>query len=421
MANIGRIDIIKISSPVSSNYLQFGQSISMWGNYIAIGAALDRNNAAVRTGAVYLYEKDGTYVRKIVPSDGVVNGYFGISVCLFEDYLIVGSHGKNNRAGCIYLYKISDTSFEDIETFTAVANSYFGWRVKIYNGTIIASAPYSENTEGRVCVYSYDSLGMTFSHQIIASDATWGDRFGYAIDLLDDNIIVTAPSQEYPEPNPSEDTIWIDPYTFYEGPNPRAYLYKVSDNTYERIIYPSSFSYDSKFGQSCATYGDTILVGEPRARDYENRAMGALNFFSISDSSYSKKIFDTFNVSSGPLSSSYFSYRLSVTADYIFVGDTQYNSNGNIVGCVAIFDYNEKLLGRITTDQVSNNSEFSYGLCSYGPYIGITAPLDSYSDYTNIGSAFVLRMDGDTSFPTETTTLQMIDYYKGLGGQSSDE
>ncbi|SHK00532.1 hypothetical protein [Epilithonimonas mollis] len=79
-------------------------SIAVDGNTIAAGAP----GYSSWNGTVYMYEKSGTdwlEKQKITSPESVDFGNFGIGVSLYGDYLVVGASGVSNSTGKIYIYK----------------------------------------------------------------------------------------------------------------------------------------------------------------------------------------------------------------------------------------------------------------------------------------------------------------------------
>ena len=82
----------------------FGTSVSIFGNYLAVGAYLEDDdvnqaNAMAQAGSVYIYKKDAqntwNEIGKVLPNDRGVGDEFGISVSLDNDRLLVGcTHGR---------------------------------------------------------------------------------------------------------------------------------------------------------------------------------------------------------------------------------------------------------------------------------------------------------------------------------------
>ncbi len=89
----------------------FGEAISMDGNYIVIGARNDDDNGR-NSGSVFVYERKDTnweYLNKIIAGDGRYDDLFGVSVLINGDYIIVGAEGDDDNgsnSGSAYIFKI---------------------------------------------------------------------------------------------------------------------------------------------------------------------------------------------------------------------------------------------------------------------------------------------------------------------------
>ena len=92
----------------------FGWSVSISGNYIAVGVYKENDY----TGSAYFFARDitdGTWVeqQKLTASDAAISDHFGYSVAISESYMITGARGDNNngsQSGSSYVYVISESS-----------------------------------------------------------------------------------------------------------------------------------------------------------------------------------------------------------------------------------------------------------------------------------------------------------------------
>lgn len=162
----------------------FGGAVSMDNDYIALGAKNQNFNVAGNTaydnsGAAYVFKKQSnnmwTEVQKVVASDRFHSDQFGNSISLNGDKLLIGSHnqdaGNLNSSGAAYVFKkdVTDT-WNELAKLTASdkqENDKFGSAVAIDNDDIIISAPLEDSDEtgnniitntGSVYVYSYSGV-----------------------------------------------------------------------------------------------------------------------------------------------------------------------------------------------------------------------------------------------------------------------
>ncbi len=73
---------------------EFGWSVDLDGNTAIVGAWQDDDNG-FRSGSAYSFDVvTGNQLLKIIPTDGKANGYFGVSVGISGDKVIVGARGS---------------------------------------------------------------------------------------------------------------------------------------------------------------------------------------------------------------------------------------------------------------------------------------------------------------------------------------
>jgi gliding motility-associated-like protein len=98
-------DFSKLTPEPSPDYsLDFGQAISMYGEYLAVGLP-NSDTVARQTGLVQIYKKQGTKWIKnasIVPPFALEGIQFGVSLEMSQDYLFVGAL---HSGGSVYVYK----------------------------------------------------------------------------------------------------------------------------------------------------------------------------------------------------------------------------------------------------------------------------------------------------------------------------
>lgn len=179
----------------------FGVSVSIQGDTVVIGAS-----GADTTGAAYVFTRSGstwTQTQKLTaagtPAPGVAGDGFGYSVALSGDRIAVGapyvSPGGMNYAGRVYTYARSGGtwSFDGIPPTTPAANHYVGQDVALYEATLIVGAMYGP---GAAYAYVDTVSGWTLQQTLFQPDYTSGDQFGYSVDLYGDTAVIGAPSAD---------------------------------------------------------------------------------------------------------------------------------------------------------------------------------------------------------------------------------
>jgi hypothetical protein len=186
----------------------FGYDVAINGIYAVVGARLADVGGVNDVGAAYVYKKDadGHYIRiaELTSDDGVEGDYFGNSVAIDGDYVVVGAMGEDNEdanasfdCGALYVFK-KDASDNYTQIAKLVANDgeyydHLGWVVDISGDYIVTGADNAMNLAGSAYVFKNDgSDNYTQVQKLTASDATTADYFGYSVAISGEYIAVGA-------------------------------------------------------------------------------------------------------------------------------------------------------------------------------------------------------------------------------------
>ena len=116
------VEMCKLIAPDRDTSTSLGMSVSISGNYAVAGAYREKKdvngaNSQIDAGAVYIFKRDAVldkwnFQQKIVASDRATSDQFGESVCISGDYIAVGAwyeaedaNGKNTltNSGSVYV------------------------------------------------------------------------------------------------------------------------------------------------------------------------------------------------------------------------------------------------------------------------------------------------------------------------------
>jgi gliding motility-associated-like protein len=195
----------KIDPDIDPNLLwntSFGNSISMYGDYLAIGefsySEIDPNR-----GAVHIYKKNGfgawEYNTIIEASDGGDQDYFGKSVSIYDSTLIVGANKVGLEPGSIYVYELDENGIwgneQKFSTSDNTEEVNFGHSIQIYGDRFIAGAlGYPNDSFGAAYVYKKSGNSEWEIEDIyMAFDPSLNDRFGWVVSIFDNEIAIGAP------------------------------------------------------------------------------------------------------------------------------------------------------------------------------------------------------------------------------------
>ncbi len=146
----------------------FGRSVAIYQNTIVVGATEEDQSASgsatlASSGSAYIFEKSGTWsqTQKITASNRAVENKFGYSVAVYNDLILVGTDVPATEEGQAYLFQKA-TTWSQIENFTAfdgVANNAYGSVVAINNGNVfIGAITESFDSEGSNEMFSAGAI-----------------------------------------------------------------------------------------------------------------------------------------------------------------------------------------------------------------------------------------------------------------------
>ena len=102
----------KLTASDRANYDWFGRSVAVDGDTVVVGVTFADGNST-SSGEIYVFTKpatgwsNATETAKLTASDGATADYFGDSVAIDGDTVVVGAWGDDNFKGSAYVYEIS--------------------------------------------------------------------------------------------------------------------------------------------------------------------------------------------------------------------------------------------------------------------------------------------------------------------------
>jgi len=187
----------------------FGNNVSIDGDYAIIGASNGNVNFGQNGSSYIFFKRGGTWSQqaKLIASDGVKGDGFGYSVCISGDYAIVGSpfddNGANTDQGSVYIFTRTSNTWILHAKLTASdseSSDYFGWSVSISGNYVIIGARNDAIGSNRYqgSAYIFVRVGGTWLQQakLTASDGLASDLFGHSVSISGDYAIVGAISDD---------------------------------------------------------------------------------------------------------------------------------------------------------------------------------------------------------------------------------
>ncbi len=200
---------------------------------------------------------------KITAFDGADQDYFGDSVAIDGDTMVVGAGGDDDNgtnSGSVYIYERNANDnwllVKKIQASDGAAADRFGTSVAISGNTVVVGAVFDDdngNSSGSAYIFERNNGGSNNWGQvkkILPSDGGSGDKFGKSVSISGDTMVVGA-SQDSNNNGISAGSAYIFERNIGG-----------SDN-WGRVtkLLASDGEEDDKFGYSVAISGDTVVVG----------------------------------------------------------------------------------------------------------------------------------------------------------------
>jgi hypothetical protein len=179
----------------------FGVTVSLSGDTALIGANGFENG--IDSGSAYVFTRNGTtwtQQQKLIASDGAPGDSF-CSASLSGDTALIGAFGDDDNgdfSGSAYIFTRNGTTWTQQQKLLAsdgAMNDFFGMFVCLNNDTAIIGAERDTNENGYYAgsayIFARSESIWTQQQKLLASDGESSDSFGYSVSL-DGNIAVVG-------------------------------------------------------------------------------------------------------------------------------------------------------------------------------------------------------------------------------------
>ena len=195
--------ILKSDSPQMGDNLGSRLSLNDADGYLAVSAR-GIDGVAANVGGVFVYERVGgvwSQAALLTPADGGTSDIFGSSVSIDGNTLAIGSalhDGNGTDAGAVYMYeRIAGTwTFtQKIVATNGVTLDYFGASVSVSGDNLLLGAWGDDGAGFNVGrVYKYQRLGAEWfeTSQLVSGGSTFNENFGSSVSLDGDSAVIAA-------------------------------------------------------------------------------------------------------------------------------------------------------------------------------------------------------------------------------------
>jgi len=319
-------------------------------------------------------------VAKLVADDGQPVGWFGQSLAITGDTLVVGAHHWLSGDGLGVAYVFDRAGIDWVQSFTLVADDGrisddFGCDVAA-SGDVVLVGAWQPNISSKGAAYVFERVrgGWTQIAKLTAPDGELGDRFGVRVSI-DGRIAVIG---AYYDDDLGEDS-------------GSAYVFEEIDGEWVQVakLLPTDGAAGDWFGLDVLVAGDTIIVGA--SQSWVSRPGAAYVFERVGG------VWTQTAKLTGSGETEGFGLSLAMSGSTVLIGAHADEWNGFYTGAAYTF---ERAGGawtqtaRITADDGYRGDEFGYAVAISGDTVLIGAHQDGEKGVRR-GSAYVFhRSDG---------------------------
>ncbi len=367
----------KASNMGGSDY--FGYSVAISGDTMVVGAILEDSaatgvggdqgdNSHSDSGAVYVFTRSGglwTQQAYLKASNTDVGDYFGYSVAISGDTVVVGAYGEDSNAvgvngdqsdnsatdsGAVYVFTRSGSTWTQqayLKASNTGGSDHFGHSVAISGDTMVVGALMEDSnatgvggdqgdnsaaSAGAAYVFTRSGSTWTQAAYLKASNTYDSDFFGYSVAIAGDTVVVGADSEDSNATGIGGDQ--SDNTATDAG---AAYVFTRSGTTWSQQAYLKASNTDAndRFGYSVAISGSTVVVAAYAedsnttgvgGDESDNSAMdsGAAYVFRRSGSTWAQ---EAYLKASNTGAWDYFGYAVAISGDTVVVGAGYEESN----------------------------------------------------------------------------------------------
>lgn len=260
-------------------------------------------------GALFVYDPNDLSASPTKLTSGVNGGNLGRSVDANSRYIV------SSRVTPRVAYVWDTSNISAGPTTISPGSNYgssgdrFGDAIAVYNDTILIGARNDDDEEINAgAIYVYDGTDLTTAPTKLTAGNQSGrsDSFGYSVAMDGDVIIVGSPADDGDDGSSNNGTAYM-----FDASNLSASPTKLTAGT--------NAAANAEFGRDVAVSGNIIVIGAP----FESSNRGAIY------------VFDASNLNSSPIriqgpagTNTYFGRSVAVDGDHIVVGANLANNSG---------------------------------------------------------------------------------------------
>ncbi|MEM9301722.1 MAG: hypothetical protein AAGE01_06405 [Pseudomonadota bacterium] len=271
---VGGTPVVEQEIPVPAGFtaIRFGAAVALRGSLLAIGAPGSSGAKGASLQAA-LYERvndDWRIKQPLASSGGNVDDGFGTAVSIDGSVIAVGApgdaEGEAQGSGAVYLFDFEGSLADKAKMPTPVAGAALGTALAADGGRLAVGAPGSAIASafaGSVELYDIISGNLAPLGTASSDGASSGDAFGASIAIEGNRMAVGAPGD--------------DGFGTDQG---LVYVFSVDGDlrTETRTLNPPGALNNGAFGAALAFSGAELIVGAPGANNGAGQTGAAYRF-----------------------------------------------------------------------------------------------------------------------------------------------
>jgi len=391
---------------------QFGYSVSINGSVMAVGSIRDNENG-INSGSAYVYRYDGNNwveEQKLLASDAAAGDFFGASVAVNGDVIVVGAF-LDNGTGSAYVFRYNGSSWieeQKLLASDAAVDDDFGLSVSVSGDVIIVGAYGCDNAgpytgapnAGSAYIYRYNGSSWIEEQKLYASDAYSYDYFGSSVSVSGDIVAVGA----YQNDDNGNDS-------------GSAYVFRYGGGTWteEQKLAAGDAAAGDNFGRSISVSGDALVVGA-NLDDDGGSGSGSAYVFRYGGGTWSE---EQKLVASDAAADDRFGRSVSVSGDMLVVGAYSDDDGGSASGSAYVFRYGDSTWmedQKLLAGDAAADDYFGFSVSVDGQMIAVGAYRNDDAG-SESGSVYVYEatIDADKDgLPNDWETANGLDPYNPL-------
>ena len=139
--------IATLKPPEGMFPINFGNTVDVDGDIVAVGDSWAEVDGKVKAGRVYLYDREGNHLRTIQAPEPQEAAHFGSWVDISGDKIAIGEWKADIETineGRAYLFDTDGNLLATLQAPEPEPGAYFGWAVAVYDDTVVVAARNAE-------------------------------------------------------------------------------------------------------------------------------------------------------------------------------------------------------------------------------------------------------------------------------------